>query len=69
MRRHVTTSRLDTPEDVAAAIAFLASDDAQRINGAQLLVDGGWSARSPHWADWDDLRTALKESPEMTLGD
>jgi meso-butanediol dehydrogenase / (S,S)-butanediol dehydrogenase / diacetyl reductase len=29
------------PEDLAAAIAFLASDDARFIQGASLIVDGG----------------------------
>ncbi len=29
------------PEDLAAAICFLASDDARFVNGATLLVDGG----------------------------
>lgn len=33
------------PEDVAAAIAFLASDDASFITGTELLVDGGRLAR------------------------
>ena len=32
------------PEDVAAAAAFLASDDARWITGATLVVDGGVSA-------------------------
>jgi NAD(P)-dependent dehydrogenase (short-subunit alcohol dehydrogenase family) len=31
-------------EDIAAAIAFLASDEARNINGAVLPSDGGWSA-------------------------
>jgi NAD(P)-dependent dehydrogenase (short-subunit alcohol dehydrogenase family) len=32
------------PPDVAAAVSFLASDETGFINGATLLVDGGWSA-------------------------
>ena len=33
-----------TPEDIAAACLFLASDDAKFITGVTLPVDGGWSA-------------------------
>lgn len=40
-------SRMGTPEDVAAAIAFLSSDDAAFITGTSLLVDGGLLARVP----------------------
>jgi NAD(P)-dependent dehydrogenase (short-subunit alcohol dehydrogenase family) len=36
--------RAGTADDVAAAVAFLASDDASFITGATLMVDGGFSA-------------------------
>ncbi|MGH6816720.1 MAG: SDR family NAD(P)-dependent oxidoreductase [Hyphomicrobiaceae bacterium] len=36
--------RFGTPEDVAHAAVFLASDDAAFITGAELAVDGGMSA-------------------------
>lgn len=37
------THRFGTPEEVAAAIAFLASAEASYITGSSLVVDGGWS--------------------------
>jgi NAD(P)-dependent dehydrogenase (short-subunit alcohol dehydrogenase family) len=37
--------RLGTPEEVAAAALYLASDDAAFITGTGLVIDGGLTAR------------------------
>lgn len=36
--------RMATPEEIAAAILFLTSDDAAAITGIELIVDGGTRA-------------------------
>ena len=41
----IPQGRLATASDVAAAVAFLASTQAQSITGTTLLVDGGWVAK------------------------
>jgi len=35
--------RLVVPDDVAAAVSFLCSDDAAMVRGHTLIVDGGFS--------------------------
>jgi len=35
--------RMVTPEDVARAVTFLCSPDADMIRGQTIVVDGGWS--------------------------
>jgi NAD(P)-dependent dehydrogenase (short-subunit alcohol dehydrogenase family) len=37
--------RFATPEDVAAAVAYLASREAAHVTGASLAVDGGYTAQ------------------------
>ena len=45
LTRETPLGRFVEPEEVAAAILFLASDAARMITGVTLPVDGGWTAR------------------------
>jgi Tropinone reductase 1 len=46
--RATPVGRLGTPEDVAAAVAFLASSEASWITGVCLPLDGGFSSSAFH---------------------
>lgn len=37
--------RIGEPADIAAGIAYLASDDAKFVTGSELVIDGGYTAR------------------------
>lgn len=37
--------RLGKPEDIAAGVLYLASDDAGYVTGSELVIDGGWTAQ------------------------
>ncbi len=45
--RHIPLGRTGQPEEVARCALFLASDEASYITGANLVIDGGWSAVLP----------------------
>jgi NAD(P)-dependent dehydrogenase (short-subunit alcohol dehydrogenase family) len=56
--------RAGAPEDIAAMAAFLASDDAEWITGAAMVVDGGYTAGPVLFGD----QGALQPPPGGFLG-
>jgi meso-butanediol dehydrogenase / (S,S)-butanediol dehydrogenase / diacetyl reductase len=55
------------PEDIAAAVTFLASDEAKFITGVSLPVDGGLLAKAPMvrsaFEDWMDKLSSHAHDP------
>lgn len=52
--RHMPMGDLGTPEDAAALVTFLASDDSRYINGQTIIIDGGLMAHHAHVRDMAD---------------
>jgi NAD(P)-dependent dehydrogenase (short-subunit alcohol dehydrogenase family) len=38
---NIPLGRVGTPDEIAKAVVFLASDDSSFVNGIELFVDGG----------------------------
>jgi NAD(P)-dependent dehydrogenase (short-subunit alcohol dehydrogenase family) len=58
MQRHLLTPEIGEPDDLAALVCFLASDEARYINGQTYIADGGMLAHNPAMADLIDLAAA-----------
>lgn len=45
MKKQIPTGRFAYPDEIAAAAVYLASDASAMVNGADLLIDGGYTIR------------------------
>jgi len=60
-------ARAGMPEDIAQAVAFLASEAAAFVNGASLLVDGGLTVGPRH--SWDPAEPGLFDTLQALADD
>ena len=44
IERQIPMQRTGEPEDIACGALYLCSDEANYVSGAELVIDGGWSA-------------------------
>jgi NAD(P)-dependent dehydrogenase (short-subunit alcohol dehydrogenase family) len=51
IKRHVLTPEFGVPDDIAALVAFLASDESRYITGQDIAINGGSLSHQPHYAD------------------
>ena len=52
MADNTLAPRLGLPEDIAAAVAYLVSDDGAFVTGQDIAVDGGMLAHMPYYSDF-----------------
>jgi NAD(P)-dependent dehydrogenase (short-subunit alcohol dehydrogenase family) len=68
MKRWYPLGDMPTPEDVADAAVFLASERARMINGVNLAVDGGITVPVAIGVDWETYTSVKKEAKKRELG-
>jgi meso-butanediol dehydrogenase / (S,S)-butanediol dehydrogenase / diacetyl reductase len=58
--KHMLVQRIGSPDDIAAAAAFLASDEASFITGVNLPVDGGWTGSGGMGQPHEEVEAAFE---------
>ena len=52
--RHIPLGRMGLPEEIAAAVVYLASDESAYTTGQILSVSGGFGLATPLYAELSD---------------
>jgi NAD(P)-dependent dehydrogenase (short-subunit alcohol dehydrogenase family) len=61
--RHTRSTRAGRPDDIAHTVLFLASPEAEYVNGIIIPVDGAYTAHNPYYAEHLELM-ASADTPE-----
>ena len=56
--KQILSPRVGEPDDIAAGVAYLASDEAAYVTGTVLHIDGGLAAHQPYVADFEAMIAA-----------
>lgn len=66
---HIPLKRMGTPEDIANAVLFFASDDSSYITGNIMEVAGGYGLGTPQYADFVGRNEVEKFSMKKASSD
>ena len=55
-QRHIPLGRMGLPEEIAAAVVYLASDESAYTTGQILAVSGGFGLATPVYGDLSDKK-------------
>ena len=64
IKRHILTPEFGTGDDIAALVAFLASDESRYITAENISISGGGLQHQPHMADLIDYMAKAMSQAE-----
>jgi len=56
IENNTLTPRVGRPDDIAALVTFLCSEDAEFITGQEICIDGGLTMHMPYFSDFNQMK-------------